>query len=107
MGSGSLGSEIAQLASVLAEVGLSPRDTLSLHLEQVEHLVSGLGNRSSRHVMSRADLLALELVIHIGECYQQAVVASHKQSTQRGAAAGDKFTQGDNFGQTDKRSVAS
>lgn len=73
MGSGSLGGEIAQLASVLAEVGLSPRDTLSLHLEQVEHLVSGLGNRSSRHVMSRADLLALELVIHIGECYQQAV----------------------------------
>lgn len=72
MGSGSLGGEIAQLASVLAEVGLSPRDTLSLHLEQVEHLVSGLGNRSSRHVMSRADLLALELVIHIGECYQQA-----------------------------------
>lgn len=72
MGSGSLGGEISQLASVLAEVGLSPRDTLSLHLEQVEHLVSGLGNRSSRHVMSRADLLALELVIHIGECYQQA-----------------------------------
>jgi len=72
MGSGSLGEEIAQLANVLAEVGLSPRDTLSLHLEQVEHLVSGLGNRSSRHVMSRADLLALELVIHIGECYQQA-----------------------------------
>jgi len=72
MGSGSLGEEIAQLANVLAEIGLSPRDTLSLHLEQVEHLVSGLGNRSSRHVMSRADLLALELVIHIGECYQQA-----------------------------------
>ncbi|MDA0282447.1 MAG: hypothetical protein O3B13_04475 [Planctomycetota bacterium] len=77
MGSGSLGGEIAQLANVLAEVGLSPRDTLSLHLEQVEHLVSGLGNRSSRHVMSRADLLALELVIHIGECYQQ--VAANNQ----------------------------
>ena len=79
MGSGSLGGEIAQLASVLAEVGLSPRDTLSLHLEQVEQLVSGLGNRSSRHVMSRADLLALELVIHIGECYQQA--AHHDPSS--------------------------
>jgi hypothetical protein len=107
MGSGSLGGEIAQLASVLAEVGLSPRDTLSLHLEQVEHLVSGLGNRSSRHVMSRADLLALELVIHIGECYQQAVAATHEQSTQRGAAIGDDFAQGDNFGQTDNPSVAS
>ncbi|NQV23817.1 MAG: hypothetical protein HQ518_05555 [Rhodopirellula sp.] len=81
MGSGSLGGEIAQLASVLAEVGLSPRDTLSLHLEQVEHLVSGLGNRSSRHVMSRADLLALELVIHIGECYQQAGTAGESSHT--------------------------
>lgn len=81
MGSGSLGEEIAQLANVLAEVGLSPRDTLSLHLEQVEHLVSGLGNRSSRHVMSRADLLALELVIHIGECYQQSA-SEHAASSE-------------------------
>ncbi len=71
MGSGSLGGEIAQLAAVLAEVGLSPRDTLSLHLERVEQLVRGLGNRSTRHVLARADLLALELVIHLGECYQR------------------------------------
>lgn len=71
MGSGSLGGEIAQLAQVLAKVGLSPRDTLSLHLERVEQLVSGLGNRSTRHVMGRADLLVLELIMHIGECYQQ------------------------------------
>lgn len=72
MGSGSLGSEILQLAAVLAEVGLSPRDTLSLHLERVEQLVRGLGNRSTRHVLARADLLALELIIHLGECYQRA-----------------------------------
>lgn len=71
MGSGSLGGEILQLAAVLAEVGLSPRDTLSLHLERVEELVKGLGNRSTRHVLARADLLALELIIHLGECYQQ------------------------------------
>ncbi|MBI1311596.1 hypothetical protein GC176_09840 [bacterium] len=72
MGSGSLGGEIVQLAAVLAEVGLSPRDTLSLHLERVEQLVRGLGNRSTRHVLARADLLALELIIHLGECYQRA-----------------------------------
>jgi hypothetical protein len=90
MGSGSLGGEIAQLASVLAEVGLSPRDTLSLHLEQVEQIVSGLGNRSSRHVMSRADLLALELVIHIGECYQQA--ASQHDSSSASAPASASAT---------------
>lgn len=69
MGSGSLGGEIAELARILAEAELSPRDTLSLHLERVEQLVRGLGNRSTRHVMARADLLALELIIHLGECY--------------------------------------
>lgn len=71
MGSGNLGGEIAELARILAEAGLSPRDTLSLHLECVEQLVRGLGNRSTRHVMARADLLALELVIHLGECYME------------------------------------
>ncbi len=70
MGNGNLGSEIATLAQVLASIGLSPRDTLSLHLERVEQLVRGLGNRSTRHVMARADLLVLELIMHIGECYQ-------------------------------------
>jgi len=75
MGSGSLGSEITQLAAILAEAGLSPRDTLSLHLERVEFLVSGLGNRSTRHVLARADLLALELVMHLGECYQQQALS--------------------------------
>jgi hypothetical protein len=69
MGSGNLGGEIADLARILAEFGLSPRDTLSLHLERVEEVVRGLGNRSTRHVMARADLLALELIIHLGECY--------------------------------------
>ena len=95
MGSGSLGGEISQLASVLAEVGLSPRDTLSLHLEQVEHLVSGLGNRSSRHVMSRADLLALELVIHIGECYQQAA-SQHEQCRVSTTSDSDNVARTDN-----------
>jgi DNA-binding NarL/FixJ family response regulator len=75
MGSGNLGAEIGQLARILAEFKLSPRDTLSLHLERVEHVVKGLGNRSTRHVMARADLLALELIIHLGECYQQAASA--------------------------------
>lgn len=69
MGSGNLGGEIGDLAHILAAARLSPRDTLSLHLERVEQLVRGLGNRSTRHVMARADLLALELIIHLGECY--------------------------------------
>lgn len=71
MGSGNLGNEIAKLAELLCFAELSPRQALELHLERVEHLVRGLGNRSTRHVMARADLLALELMIHLGECYQR------------------------------------
>ncbi|MBI3861405.1 MAG: hypothetical protein HY290_05875 [Planctomycetia bacterium] len=71
MGSGNLASEIGKLADLLAQASLSPREVLDLHLSRVESLVRGLGNRSTRHVMSRADLLALELMVHLGECYQR------------------------------------
>lgn len=71
MGSGNLGGEIARLAELLALAGFSPREALELHLERVESLVRGLGNRSTRHVMARADLLVLELMIHLGEYYQR------------------------------------
>ena len=71
MGSGSLGTEISKLAELLSLAGLSPRDALQLHLERVESLIRGLGNRSARHVMARADLLALELMVHLGECYRK------------------------------------
>jgi DNA-binding NarL/FixJ family response regulator len=71
MGSGSLMAEIARLAQLLAQAQLSPREVFDLHLARVGHLVRGLGNRSTRHVMARADLLALELMIQLGECYQR------------------------------------
>ena len=70
MGSGRLGVEISRLATILAEARVSPREALGMHLKRVEKLVRGLGSRSSRHVLSRADLLALELVIQLGECYR-------------------------------------
>ncbi len=75
MGSGNLGGEIAKLADLLAVAGCGPREALSLHLERVESLVGGLGNRSTRHILARADLLALELMIHLGESYRRRVVA--------------------------------
>lgn len=71
MGSGNLTVEIARLAELLVEAGFSPRDAFDLHLSRVGRLVRGLGNRSTRHVMARADLLALELMIHLGECYRR------------------------------------
>lgn len=71
MGAGSLKDEILQIAELLAAVDLTPPQVLEFHLECVELIVKGLGNRSSRHVMSRADLLALEMMVHLGECYQK------------------------------------
>ncbi len=73
MGSGNLGGEITKLADLLAVAGCGPREALSLHLERVESLVGGLGNRSTRHILARADLLALELMIHLGESYRRRV----------------------------------
>ncbi|QDV18977.1 hypothetical protein Pan153_36380 [Gimesia panareensis] len=71
MGSGSLKDEIIQIAELLAAARLTSRQVLEFHLQCVETIVRGLGNRSSRHVMSRADLLALEMMVHLGECYQK------------------------------------
>ncbi len=73
MGSGNLSHEIAKLANLLASAGCGPRGALSLHLEAVESLVRGLGNRSVRHILARADLLALELMIQLGESYRERV----------------------------------
>jgi hypothetical protein len=71
MGSGNLSGEIAKLADLLTVAGCGPREVLSLHLERVESLVGGLGNRSTRHIMARADLLALELMIYLSESYRR------------------------------------
>ncbi|QDT92045.1 hypothetical protein [Gimesia algae] len=71
MGAGSLKDEIVQIAELLAAADLTPPQVLEFHLQCVELIIKGLGNRSSRHVMSRADLLALEMMVHLGECYQK------------------------------------
>jgi len=39
--------------------------------------------------MARADLLALELMIHLGECYQQQLSARQSATEQRPDAAGE------------------
>jgi len=72
MGSGSLSEEITGLVESLTAIQCTPRQIIQLHLECVKKLVTGLGNRSTRHALSRADLLALELMILTAESYQQA-----------------------------------
>ncbi len=70
MGSGNLAGELGRLAHLLIAAGLSARETLQLHLAVVEELVRGLGARSARHVMNRADLLVLEVMVHLAEGYR-------------------------------------
>lgn len=69
MGSGNLTCELSRLADLLITAGISARQTMSLHLRVLEELVHGLGARSTRHVMNRADLLALEIMIHLADGY--------------------------------------
>ncbi len=71
MGSGNLAAEMSRLADMLTTSGVSARQTMQLHLHVLEELVHGLGTRSTRHVMTRADLLALEMMIHLAEGYRQ------------------------------------
>ncbi|QDU38040.1 hypothetical protein Mal4_23600 [Maioricimonas rarisocia] len=70
MGVGRLSGEIRKLAEALAVAGVPPGAVLAMHLEQLESLVDGLGSRSSRHVMVRADVLGTELMLHLAECYR-------------------------------------
>jgi DNA-binding response OmpR family regulator len=71
MGAGNLSDEMASLARLLATSGISAQRTMQLHVQVLEELVRGLGNRSARHVMSRADLLVLEVMGHLADSYRQ------------------------------------
>jgi hypothetical protein len=77
MGSGSLAGEISEMADRLLAARVPPHEALQLHLGCVESLVKGLGNRSARHVMARADLLAVEMMTHL----------AHRSQAVTGAAA--------------------
>ncbi|MGQ9574819.1 MAG: hypothetical protein ACUVUC_05840 [Thermoguttaceae bacterium] len=71
MGSGNLAAELRRLAGLLATAGVSAQQAMHLHLSVLEELVHGLGTRSTRHVMTRGDLLALEIMMHLAESYRR------------------------------------
>ena len=71
MGAGNLTAELKHLAELLVAAGLTAQQTLRLHLHALEELVHGLGSRSTRHVMNRADLLVLEVLLHVAEGYRR------------------------------------
>ena len=71
MGSGNLVSELKPLAALLVSVGLTSAQAMRLHLHVLEELLHGLGERSTRHVITRADLLVMELTMHLAEGYRE------------------------------------
>jgi hypothetical protein len=81
MGSGSLAGEISDLADRLLSARIPPHEALQLHLGCVESLVKGLGNRSARHVMARADLLAVEMMTYLAHRSQAVSGATLMDAT--------------------------
>jgi hypothetical protein len=71
MGAGNLADEMAALAALLVDAGLSAQRTMQLHVHVLEELVGSLGSRSARHVMSRADLLVLEVMAYLADGYRR------------------------------------
>ena len=68
MGSGNLGPQILQFAELLTGENLSSQQLMLMHLQVLEEVVGALGNRSARHILNRADLLILEVMMHLAEC---------------------------------------
>ena len=71
MGSGNLAKELRCLAELLVVAGVTAQQTMRIHLQVLEELIHGLGSRSTRHVMNRADLLVLELLLNVAEGYRR------------------------------------
>ncbi len=71
MGVGNLANEMAELSELLATFEVSAQRALQLHVAVLEELVQGLGTRSARHVMNRADLLVLEVMGHLADGYRR------------------------------------
>jgi DNA-binding response OmpR family regulator len=71
MGSGNLGDDMARIAELMADAEITAPETMQLHVCVLEAMVGGLGARSARHVMSRADLLVLEFMVHLSEVYRR------------------------------------
>lgn len=71
MGAGNLSDEMTRLANLLADAGVSAQHTMQLHVHVLEELIASLGNRSARHVMTRADLLVLEVMAHLADGYRK------------------------------------
>ena len=70
MGSGNLTGEMQSLAASLTKSGISAQQAMCMHLRVLEDVVDSLGRRSARHVMNRADILILEVMMYLCDVYR-------------------------------------
>ena len=70
MGSGNLSKEMNQLAQRFTAVSITATQAMQLHLDVLEDTIRGLGSRSARHVMNRASLLIMEMIVNLAEGYR-------------------------------------
>lgn len=82
MGAGNLADEMAKLANLLTEADVSAQRAMQLHVHVLEELIGSLGNRSARHVMTRADLLVLEIMAHLADGYRRRYHDERRPSQQ-------------------------
>ncbi len=76
MGSGHLTEEMDELSELFAAVRLSPQQALALHLYVLEQTIDGIGSRSARHVLNRADMLILEMMLSLASRYRRQLIDS-------------------------------
>jgi DNA-binding response OmpR family regulator len=70
MGTGNLNDEIEALALLLSGAQISSHEVIALHLDTLEELLRGLGNRSVRHIFTRADVLILDVLARLADQYR-------------------------------------
>jgi DNA-binding response OmpR family regulator len=76
MGWGNMEEEVTRFNGVLTSAGISADQFMAFHIVAVESLVGELGSRGAKHVMNRADLLALEILLRLCQNYRQGILDS-------------------------------
>lgn len=83
MGSGNLADEMRTLADLLVTAGMTAHEAMLMHLDVVHELVRGRGCRSAKHLVSRAELLILEIMVHLAEGYRGRWLEKQQPAQQR------------------------
>ena len=81
MGTGNLNAEMLLLVNRFTSESVTARQAMGLHLAVLEETILGLGSRSARHVMNRADMLILEVTINLADRYREVAVLGETKST--------------------------